>query len=190
MAKSKGFAQAKRNLEKAQDKITKITGTLAGGKKKSYSIPLPKFSFKAGGFKDILSFAKEFPKAFKKSHAKTMELLAEDLKAALDAAMESDTWEWTNDTRDIIDTGALKNSGSVRYVPATETLAISYGEEYAAIVHFGGYVTSGYNPSIQIFYPARPWVTAVIEGGYSVDKFEFEKRYLDYFIDILAKETS
>lgn len=190
MAKSKGFAQAKRKLEQVERKITKITGTVAGGKRKSYSIPLPKFSFTTGGFKDILSFSKEFPKAFKKAHAKTMELLAADLKRALDDAMESSTWDWINDTRDIIDTGALRDSGTVTYIPAQESLSISYDQDYAAIVHFGGYIRSGYNPSVQIYYPARPWITAVLEGGYAVEQFEFEKRYLDYFLDILAKETS
>lgn len=189
MAKSKGFGQTIKNLQAIEKKILAVKGRLPGGKK-NYSVPLPKFSFKAEGFKDILSFFKEFPKAARRAHLETMGQLAIELKDALDAAMESDTWDWINDTRDIIDTGALKLSGRVVFIPSTDTLEISYGEEYAAIVHFGGVIQSGYNPDIQIIYPARPWITAVIEGGYSVQKFEFEKRYLDLFIDILIRETS
>jgi len=189
MARGKGFGKTVKNLESFEKKILNVTGS-AQGSKKRYSIPLPKFSFKGEGFKDVLSFFKEFPKASRKAHSETMALLAVDIKEALDAAMDADVWDWISDTRDIIDTGALKASGKVEYIPASETLSISYDEDYAAIVHFGGVITSGWNPDVQIIYPARPWVTAVIEGGYAVPKFEFEKRYLEYFIDILIRETS
>jgi phage gpG-like protein len=189
MASRKGFGQSIENFKNLERKILKITGSVQGSRKR-YSVPLPKFSFKAEGFKDVLSFFKEFPAASRRAHSETMNLLAVDLKSALDAAMEADVWDWISDTRDIVDTGALKLSGKVEYLAAAETLSISYDEDYAAIVHFGGVVSSGWNPDVQVIYPARPWVTAVIEGGYAVPKFEFEKRYLDYFIDILVREIS
>jgi phage gpG-like protein len=188
MARSKGFKEALKNLDRIEKKILKVTGSAAGSNKKSYSIPLPKFKFTSSGFKDILSFFKEFPKASRKAHTQTMQILAIELKDALDAAMDADSWDWINDTRDIVDTGALKNSGKVQYLAGEETLNISYDEEYAAIVHFGGVIQSGWNPDVRIIYPARPWITATLEGGYAIPKFEFEKRYLDLFLDILARE--
>lgn len=188
MAKNKGFKDAIKNLQNVEKKILAITGSAGGGRSQSYSIPLPKFKFTSSGFKEVLSFFKEYPKASRKAHTQAMQTLAIELKDALDAAMDADSWDWINDTRDIVDTGALKSSGKVEYIPAQETLSISYGEEYAAIVHFGGVIQSGWNPDIKIIYPARPWITATLEGGYAVPKFEFEKRYLDLFIDILVKE--
>lgn len=186
MAKPRGFKDAIKKLKNIENGVLEVKASANTVGKRS--IPLPKVSIKASGLKDVLSFFEEFPKASQRAHYKTMNRIVTDLKEALDAAMEADVWEWISDTRDIIDTGALKNSGKVIYSKSDDSVQISYEEEYAAIVHFGGMIRSGYNPEVQILYPARPWITATLEGGSVVPKFEFEKRYLDYFVDFLTAE--
>ena len=74
----------------------------------------------------------------------------------LDDAMESSVWSWTNGTRDIIDTGQLKNSLQIKMNGFG--LIISYSLPYAAIVHYGGITRNGF------VYPARPWAQSVLLG--------------------------
>ncbi len=80
-----------------------------------------------------------------------------DVKELLDNAMESPVWQWTTDTRDIIDTGRLKDSLHIQMNGFG--LLISYNTPYAAIVHYGG-VTRGGG-----IYPARPWAESVLLGN-------------------------
>lgn len=187
MAKSKGFGKAIKALKDEEKRLTQLKSKLAKFNGK-YQFNMPSVSFKVGGYKDVLSFFDEYPKAALKAHDLTMARLAIDLKAALDEAMNAMVWDWNGETRDIVDTGALRDSGKVIYDRSKKTLSINYDEEYAAIVHFGGVITSGLNPDVAIVYPARPWITAVLEGGYSVERFNFELVYSNYFIDYLAKE--
>lgn len=187
--KGKGFGEAAKSIKDFKKELIKFETKLKGSNK-TYELGLPVIGLNTdlGGLKDLVSFLKEFPKAFRAAHAKTMVKVAADLKTALDESMESPSWDWNGETRDIIDTGALRDSGRVTYNQGIDQIEIEYGEEYAAIVHYGGIITSGYDLSTRITYPARPWISAVLEGGYGVPRFNIEKVYSEYFIDILIAE--
>jgi len=131
--------------------------------------------------KSSIKKIEKIPGRVAEAHARTMEIVASKLKEALDDAMNSNSWQWINDTRDIIDTTALRESGRVTYNKTTQQLSITYGLEYAAIVHFGGYIKSGYNPDVQIFYPARPWIESVFKGTNGIQKFPFAAIYREEF---------
>ena len=80
------------------------------------------------------------------------------VKNALDEALESPVWSWSDGgTRDIIDTGALKDSAVISVNDFG--FIVSYTMPYAAIVHYGGVTRNGF------IYPARPWVQSVMVGG-------------------------
>lgn len=187
--KGKGFGGVAKSIKDFEKELIKFE-TKLNGSDGTYKLGLPTIGLNTniGGLKDLVSFLKEFPREFRAAHAKTMVKVAVDLKAALDASMESPSWDWKGESRDIIDTGALKNSGTVTYNSSIDQIEIKYDEEYAAIVHYGGFVTSGYNLSTRIAYPARPWISAVLEGGYGVPRFNIEKVYSEYFLDILVAE--
>ena len=100
-----------------------------------------------------------------------MAQLAGSLKLALDTALRSPVWSWTGGARDIIDTGELMSSGSVT-VSGT-SLSISYDAPYANLVHNGGYIYPYGNKSARpIYLPGRPWISATINGGGPVPKWE------------------
>ena len=113
-----------------------------------------------------------------------------DLSLALDEAMESPVWDWDDGTRDIIDTGALKASKQVTFNRATGSLSINYSEPYANLVHFGGYIRSGYNPEVHIYIPPRPWVDAVLDGGYGIERFPFDELVSERTEELLMKYIS
>ena len=75
----------------------------------------------------------------------------------LNNAMESPVWQWTTDTRDIIDTGRLRDSLQIKMNGFG--LIVSYNTPYAGIVHYGGIKKNGG------IYPARPWAEAVLLGN-------------------------
>jgi phage gpG-like protein len=108
------------------------------------------------------------------------------LSQALDRAMESSTWTWTSRTtirqngstagspRDIVDTGKLKGSKKLktRFLQSGGSVAIEYNSPYARLVHFGGVITPyGRKGRALVTLPARPWITATLEGGYGIEKF-------------------
>ena len=123
-------------------------------------------------------------KQIKKAHIKAVRLMAEEFSKALDNAMESSVWDWKGDTRDIIDTGELKKSKKV-IVDSDGDIHVFYGTDYAAIVHYGGYFYPYGNQNAKTFYPGRPWVTALIEGGGPVDQFDFGTIYGTFLISEL-----
>lgn len=181
MAKKKGFGKAVKGLkdiEKSYSALAKIKGF-----KSSVGF---NFKYEIDGLEDVAGFSKAMdalPSKIEAAHHRTMQIIAVLLKGALDDAMLSPIWQWTNDTRDIIDTGALMASGRVTYSKATQNISIDYGEEYAAIVHYGGYIKSGYNPDVQIFYPARPWIDSVLNGGNGIPPFPFNEIYKQTFFN-------
>ena len=128
-------------------------------------------------------------KQIKKAHIKAVRLMAEEFSRALDDAMESNVWDWKGDTRDIIDTGELQKSKKV-IVDSDGDIHIFYGTDYAAIVHYGGYFYPYGNQNAKTFYPGRPWVTALIEGGGPVDQFDFNTIYGIFFVSELTKLIS
>lgn len=97
-----------------------------------------------------------------------------ELAKALNAAMSSSAWQWqSGGSRDIIDTGALKNSLSITF--SGGSFEISYTEPYAALVHWGGYIYPYGNQAAQkVYLPGRPWIEATIMGGGPVPQIEWD----------------
>lgn len=114
---------------------------------------------------------------FKRAINKASMLAAADLKAALDDALTSNVWQTPKGTTDIYDTGELLQSGTVTI--SDEGIRIAYDAPYAALVHYGGYVTPyGNTSTAKVYLPPRPWVNAVLNGGGPVPQFDFSKYYL------------
>tara|TARA_A100001201_G_scaffold435_5_gene1216 strand:+ start:1825 stop:2400 length:576 start_codon:yes stop_codon:yes gene_type:complete len=131
----------------------------------------------------------EIQKGIKKAHMKAVKLMAAEFSKALDDAMESNVWDWKGDTRDIIDTGELKNSKKV-IVDSDGDIHVFYGTDYAAIVHYGGYFYPYGHENAKTFYPGRPWVKSLIEGGGPIDQFDFNTIYGILFVSELNKLIS
>lgn len=88
------------------------------------------------------------------------EIAASELDSALRQAIQSSSWATGED---IVDSGELLNSQKVSV--SGETINIEYDVDYAALVHYGGYITPyGNENAKKVFIPARPWVQAVLDG--------------------------
>lgn len=176
---AKGFGKTIKGLKDIERNLSAISKIKSANTNIRMSI-----DFEIDNLNELNSAIKKIekiPGRVEEAHHKTMAIVAIRLKEALDDAMNSASWQWINDTRDIVDTGALRDSGRVSYNRSSQQLSITYGLEYAAIVHFGGYVKSGYNPNVQIYYPARPWITAVFQGTNGIPKFPFSRIYKEEF---------
>jgi len=136
--------------------------------------------------KDLSILVKQFPDAVDNAHSKTLRFVAEELEIALGVAMETNAWSWDYGDGDIVDTGALRDSVNVAVIG--DSIRVSYGEEYAAIVYYGGYIHPYGNPRVQIYMPPRPWVNAVLNGGGPVPQFNVAEVYGRYFFDFLREE--
>lgn len=108
--------------------------------------------------------------------------IAVDLKSALDAAMGSAVWG--SDDPNIYDSGQLMASGSV--VADGKTIRVSYDEDYAAIIHYGGYIAPYGNVNAKVYLPPKPWVDAVLRGGGPVQKFNFDRYYREEILKEFA----
>lgn len=98
------------------------------------------------------------------------------IRAALDYAVAAAVWGWRDGTRDIVDTGALRNS--LTFASTSNGLEFWYTAPYANLVHYGGYVRPYGNPKIDAVYiPGRPWVDAVMTGGGPVDPLNLDAIY-------------
>jgi len=106
--------------------------------------------------------------------------IVQDLKNALDAAMSSEAWSGG----DLIDTGALMDSGSVSVNERGVT--ISYDAPYAALIHYGGYIHPYGNVNLRVYLPPRPWIESVLFGGGPVAQFDF----VTYYTEEISKEFS
>lgn len=142
------------------------------------------FSVKEGGLGEFLSSLSE---KFTKAHNQTINDIALKLEEALDASIQNPVWDWKGDNRDIVDTGRLKDSLVVSV--QNGEITISYGAEYAAIVHYGGYFNPYGNPEVKQYYPGRPWVSSVLFGQGPVEQFDFKKEYGSIFSKRLAALT-
>ena len=110
-----------------------------------------------------------------------MEKLKQDVGKALDKAIMSPIWAWRDGTRDIYDTGRLMSSKLIIVTPLA--LTVSYSVPYANIIHNGGYIQPYGNPAARpVYLPARPWITAVLDGFGPMEGFDFE----GFFIRELA----
>lgn len=179
MAKNSQTRSIEKTLRTLSAKL-KATSGIKGRASASIKIDVD-----TGTIERILKQTEKFPFEARKAFKQALQIIANDLWATLDENMEANVWSWTDDTRDIIDTGALRDSGRV-YVDGDD-IVITYSEEYAALVHFGGYIKSGFNPEVQIVYPARPWVQATLTGDGPVPGFDFDGALRRNFFEVLAK---
>lgn len=177
---TKGFGKAIKSIENIENSLT-VLSKLKGAKSTIKSDFDADISDAVSKLNTVVKDLKTVPQKIQKAHDLAMLDVAQSLKDALDEAMEANIWQWTNDTRDIIDTGALRDSGKVTYNRSSQRISISYGEEYAAIVHYGGEITSGFNPEVRIFYPARPWIESTLKGLNGIEKFPMAAIYLAAF---------
>ena len=100
-----------------------------------------------------------------------------ELGEQLQANMRAGGWGWIDGTRDIVDTGELMNSQSITVTGFS--VSIAYDSPYASITHYGGYIYPyGNQNATRVYLPARPWITATIEGGGPVPVFDFYDAYL------------
>lgn len=99
-----------------------------------------------------------------------------DLRAALDNAMTSSIWAWSDGgSRNIIDTGRLKKSLVLqeKNLRTKTTLTIKYNTPYAAFVHYGGAMQPYGNKNANtVLIPARPWIEATLRGTHGIEKFK------------------
>ena len=129
---------------------------------------------------------RDMPSDLRKAANKATDMIIAELGSALDAAMGASTWNWPSGARDIIDTGALRNSLSIK--KAGNGFTISYNQPYAAIVHYGGYIQPYGNPSAAKFYfPPRPWIDSVLNGSGSIPQFDFEGAFKKAFDEVTQK---
>ena len=124
-----------------------------------------------------------------------------DLRVALNNAMDSSVWAWSGETirrngstagsvRNIVDTGALKNSLSIteKNLQSKTTLSIQYKSRYAAFVHYGGVMQPyGNKNANSVLIPARPWVEATLKGSHGIEKFSMTKAMNAGFNEVWTK---
>jgi len=103
-----------------------------------------------------------------------MQRLVERLSVEYTKEISSAKWKWTDGRlRDIVDTGRLRASQTVRPV-SLNRYEFSWPVEYALQVHEGTKLKGGGE------WPARPWTSTALEN------FDAKK----YFEDILRRELN
>lgn len=119
---------------------------------------------------------RELMRRLERGIADANKAIVNDLRTALADAMSSSNWPRADGSRsDIIDTGELLSSG--RVTATRDGITITYDAPYAALVHFGGYINPYGDSSRRVYLPPRPWVDAVLRGGYGVNAFDFTSYY-------------
>ena len=104
--------------------------------------------------------------AFDKAVAKATEGLVNRLSAEYTKEISSAKWDWVDgQRRDIVDTGRLRASQTVRQVSDAK-YEFSWPVEYAAQVHEGTKLKGGGE------WPARPWTRTALENVDSKKYFE------------------
>lgn len=111
---------------------------------------------------------------FERAVAAATQALVNRLSAEYTNEISSEKWNWVDgQKRDIVDTGRLRSSQTVRRLSDTE-YEFSWPVEYAAQVHEGAKLKGGGE------WPARPWTRTALEN---VDA-------KSYFETILRRELS
>ena len=113
-------------------------------------------------------------KALVKGAQKGATYVEKSLREALNTSLSSQ-WAWIEGSRDIIDTGKLKNSLEIKTIfnQTKVGFQILYKTPYAAFVHYGGVMKPYGNPSAaDVVIPGRPWVQAVFDGSNGQKKFD------------------
>ena len=114
-----------------------------------------------------------------KAHQAGVAALEKALGAALDSAMKSN-WPWRDGQRDIVETGALMRSRKIKtqYLQTKAVIGIQYTSPYAALMYYGGMIQPyGNRNAASVLIPARPWIEAILQGTYGMQKFEIAKPY-------------
>ena len=118
--------------------------------------------------------------AFAKGAIKGAGYVEKSLKIALDNSIESN-WAWRDgSTRNIVDTGRLKNSLQIKsqFAQTKVTFQIQYNTPYAAFVHYGGVMRPYGSPNAaDVLIPARPWIQAIFDGTHGQPKFTFGETF-------------
>ena len=98
--------------------------------------------------------------------AKPTQALTNRMSAEYTSEISSSKWEWVDgQMRDIVDTGRLRASQTVRQVSATQ-FEVSWPVEYATQVHEGAKLKGGGE------WPARPWTETALENVNAKSFFE------------------
>lgn len=91
-------------------------------------------------------------------HERGVQAVANAVNVHLDSMMASN-WGWIDGSRDIIDTGELRDSAQIG--TDGRRISVSYNTPYANLVHYGGYIYPYGNVNIErVYLPGRPWVDA------------------------------
>ncbi len=107
-------------------------------------------------------------------NARAMDIVAGDIADALNAAMSSGIW--SGQDPDIVDSGALLRS--LRVTREGSDIRISYSEPYAALIHYGGYVTPYGNKSAErVYIPGKPWAESLLFGGGPIAQYDYSAAY-------------
>ncbi len=150
------------------------------------SVQMPKVEVKDNS----RAMKKRVSKALSKGTQKASAYVEKNLKIALDKAMTS-MWTWTEGSRDIIDTGKLKNSLKLTAVfnQTKVSWQIQYRTPYAAFVHYGGVIKPYGNKNARdVLIPARPWVQAIMEGSHGQPKFDIKTPFDEGMAEAFATE--
>lgn len=119
-------------------------------------------------------------KALSKGAQKGSTYVSASLKKALNTSIDSD-WAWIGGTaRDIVDTGTLKNSLEIvtKFGQTKVGFQINYKAPYASYVHYGAVIQPyGNKNAASVVLPARPWISAVLEGTHGQPKFDMLKPF-------------
>lgn len=100
----------------------------------------------------------DISRSLEEAHQEAIRSLQGPLSDYLDAMMSAG-WGWSDGSRDIIDTGTLKNSG--RVVVTGDNIVVTYSADYANLIHYGGYIQPYGNLNIEkVYIPGRPWISA------------------------------
>lgn len=141
-----------------------------------------------------------FNKNLTRARIEGVEMAATQLQKALYASLQASVWDWPRTTvrqngstvdspRNIVDTGALLASQKVSsgHKVTKSFLSITYGVPYASLVHYGGAVLpyGNMNADTKIL-PARPWVTAVLEGTHGQEKVDPGMIVVDHIINMMG----
>jgi phage gpG-like protein len=186
---NKSIRKVIKNLEQLQREMKRLE------RKEKFKIPSPAPDIKGIGlnkvlneFRDLVKTIEGMEEIFEECVDQAAEEIIPLLSEALDEAMESSIWPWDGSTRDIVDTGALRDSKDVSWNSGKKSIVIQYNEPYADLVQYGGYIKSGYNPKVSIYIPPRPWIDAVIYGGHGIQQFPFYELVQRRAMELLNKK--
>ena len=146
--------------------------------------------------------AKKAQAAFSKGVIKGMTAVETELKIALDNALGASVWTGFNPKypyyrkdgtlmgsgpRDIVDTGNLMESLRLKtdFKQTKSSINIAYDVPYARLVHEGGAIVPYGDPkNATVILPARPWITATLEGTHGIKKYDPKKPFLESISDV------